>query len=233
MTNTLATEQTQPREPLSVLWLDEHIVAVDKPAGMLVHRAADEPDSDIVLQTLRDQIERHLYPVQRLDKLTSGVLVFALEKSVAPRLQAAMRKGTKHYTALVLGQLHRPCAFSAELTNRRGNLRPARTEATPLESGQAGAQHVTHCTLKLCTGRYQQIRRHLADASHAIAGDPYHGSAEANDELREAVGLERMFLHAATMEIAHPVTEETLRLEAPLPDSLQDVLRSLELTALT
>ena len=210
--------------PLRVLHEDEHLIAVDKPAGFIVHQREDGKKVSprrCCLQILRDQTETYLYPVHRLDQATSGVLVFAKTKEAAQSLHSSWRTGqvNKTYACLVRG-------FFAEekieraLKAENGSEQPAITHFNPLfqkEFPIASERYTTsRYTLLLAspeTGRFHQIRRHLAHAAHPIIGDKRHGDSAQN---RFFTGLEMpwLYLRAVHLSLPHPVTGELLTIEA-------------------
>lgn len=208
-------------DELPILHLDEHLVAVDKPPGLLVHRTKQAPDRDVVLQRVAQQLGRWLYPVHRLDRGTSGVLVFALTSEAAAAIQRALQSGVadKQYLVAVRGdvgdfEVRRP------LTGKQ-----ARTEferVAPLPRG-------TLLRARPRSGRRHQIRRHLAHCRHQVLGDRRYGKSRINQALREAHGLTRQFLHARRLTLPHPGSGLPLTVEAPLADDLSAVLRSLGL----
>ncbi|MCA8941587.1 MAG: pseudouridylate synthase, partial [Planctomycetes bacterium] len=218
----------EPNE-LPILYRDDHIVAVSKPSGMLVHRSEKAPDRKVVLQTLAAQLGQYVYPVQRLDRGTSGVLVFGLSSRDAGLLQAALasERATKTYAALARWptdaapeprfECRRP------LRNTQGEPRPAHTEFEAIEFFERCA--LLRC--RLYTGRFHQIRRHLNHCARHVIGDTTHGKGRINAEFRERFGLHRLFLHAARLRFEHPVLDLPIDLMDPLPRDLLDVLARL------
>lgn len=223
----------QPPEPddapLHILWRDEHLVAVYKPAGWLVHRTGlDAHETRFVLQTLRDQLGCHVYPAHRLDKGTCGVLVMALHAQAAQRLGQAFagQEVRKQYLALVRGWL--PDAVEVDHALRPDDApedapaQPAQTSLrclARLEWPEAfdprhAATRVSLVEALPATGRRHQIRRHLKHVAHPIIGDATHGKGPLNRWWAERLGLQRLWLHAHALELAHPMTGEPLRFEA-------------------
>ncbi len=211
--------------PLRILAQDDELVAVAKPAGLLVHRDDHHPEAPALLQQVRDQLGRYLYPVHRLDRSTSGIVVFAFDPTVAARLQRALTtSGTKRYLALVRG--HPPAVWTSDrpLAPATGPARSATTHFRRLACyADASLVEAT-----LATGRWHQIRLHLAHAGHAVLGDTAHAKARANRRARAALGLERLFLHAHALDLAHPETGAPLVLRDPLPAELVRVLAQLD-----
>lgn len=213
--------------PLPVVFNDAHLVAIVKPAGRLVHRGWGTDDVPL-LQALRDQLGERLYPVHRLDRATSGVLVFAKSSSAAAGLcaQFAGRSVVKKYLALCRGRDRALTRVDHPLADTRDG--PPREAVTELrwvgESGRYGLFEATPLT-----GRLHQVRRHLKHASHPLVGDVRYGKGEHNRHFREAHGFARLALHNFRLELDHPVTGERLVLRAPLDAAFAAVLERLGL----
>ena len=217
--------------PLRVAWEDEHLLVVDKPAGVVVHPSAGHRGGTLVHGLLAHAIAGGEEPerpgiVHRLDRETSGLLVVARSDDVHRRLQEALRSReiTREYLALVRG---RP-------TSRRGRIEAAigrdRHDATRISLDTATPREAVtefelvellreHALLRarLETGRTHQIRVHLAAIDLPVSGDPTYGIAGD-------LGLERQFLHAARLAFDHPVTGERIEVESPLPEDLETAL---------
>ena len=221
--------------PLTVLHLDDHLVAVDKPAGMMVHRSAiAEPQERYVLQTLRDQLGRHVYPVHRLDRGTSGVLVMALDRTTAHTLTDtfAHHRVTKVYLGLTRGwpasegQVDHALSRIDEDRPRtdRGVSeapQPAVTDWQRLARLEVASELGPHPTSRYAllqlsphTGRQHQLRRHLKHISHPLIGDATYGKGPHNRWWAARLGLARLWLHAQWLELPHPAGGDTLRLQA-------------------
>ncbi|MEY8877363.1 MAG: pseudouridine synthase [Leptothrix sp. (in: b-proteobacteria)] len=225
-----------PHAPLPILWRDEHLIAIHKPAGWLVHRTGlDAGETRFVVQTLRDQIGgQHVHPVHRLDKGTCGVLLLALNPDAARTLMQAFadqRPGHrvhKRYLALVRGWA--PDAIEVDHA-----LRPDDAPAdAPAQSAQTAFRRLarldwpdaadarferTRASLveaRPATGRRHQIRRHLKHIAHPILGDATHGKGPLNRWWAGQLGLQRLWLHAWELNVPHPVTGERLQLHSGL-----------------
>ena len=224
---------------LDILYLDNYLAIVNKPAGWLVHRTPlDKGETRFVLQTLRDQIGQHVWPVHRLDKGTSGVLLFALDADTARTLGQAFESGEglqKTYRAVVRGWPADSGLIDHALKRMPDDMRTERTEVQPAQSRFATLRHFelplphsqpqqgfasTRCAevaLKPLTGRRHQLRRHMKHIAHPIIGDATHGKGPLNRAVAELLGLQRLWLHAERLELPHPVSGQPLRLAAPLP----------------
>lgn len=233
-------------DELPILYQDDVVVAIDKPAGLLVHRTSlDSQATEFALQRLRDQIAAHVYPVHRLDRPTSGVLLFGLHPEAARDLtmQFADRAVEKTYTAFVrgfcddCGSYDRPLRDKVDprsTTRLQGAERDAVTEFRTLDRFEVPFSDGRHATsryslLRLVprTGRRHQIRRHLKHASHPILGDTEHGDHRHNQRFRETFGLTRMLLVATSLGFTHPRTGRKLVLNAPLGREFEELLRTI------
>jgi tRNA pseudouridine65 synthase len=223
-----------PGAPLAVLLLDDCFVAVSKPSGLLVHRDERHPDAPAALQLVRDQVGRFLYPVHRLDRATSGILLFAFRSDLAAALQAAMAHADAHkdYLALVrwpgrFPEFGERWRCDQPLHDDKDIARPALSEFWLGESFRRAA--LIHC--RIATGRYHQIRRHLNHCGRHVLGDTTHGKGRLNALYRERYGLDRLFLHAARMSLRHPGTGAAVELSDPLPKELVAVVERLRAEA--
>lgn len=206
------------------------MVVVSKPSGMLVHRAANAPhDTVVLLQTLKAQVGRWLYPVQRLDRATSGLIAFAFTSDAAAALQRSLQRSTcrKEYYALVRGAPPDRFASTRPLRDEHGTPQPAHTDFVTLRRWRG-------CALvraRLHTGRSNQIRRHLNHLAHHALGDTTFGKGRLNALFRARFGLPRLFLHATRLCLEHPLGGHRLYLHDPLPDDLRAVLHRLDADA--
>jgi 23S rRNA pseudouridine955/2504/2580 synthase len=237
------------RTTFRVLLEDESLLAVDKPAGLAAH-----PGSGIEGATLVDEVRAHLRvpedlppgefrpsPAHRLDRETSGVVLVAKTRKAMVRLGELFTEGDeirKAYLALAKGKMPRPSGVidlplseheqTARSKDRRGvNFQ----EAVTRWQVSASNRDASLLALRIETGRTHQIRRHLQALGHPVAGDRRYGDFGFNREARARWGLRRMFLHAWRLEIPHPVTGAPLRIEAPLPRELVEVLDRANLEA--
>lgn len=212
--------------PLRILHQDEHLVAIDKPAGMIVHQGREPEGPEwIAMKRLRDQLGRRVYPIHRLDRPTSGVLLFALDAATSARTQMAFeqRRVAKRYLAVVCGIP--AAAWCCEIPLRKSPEeaeQAARTEFERLAviDGRADAPELRLSLLRATptTGRFHQIRRHLQLAGHPIVGDYRYAGCERSDELGALLGTgTRMLLQAKELRLEHPHGGGELVIEAP-PD---------------
>jgi 23S rRNA pseudouridine955/2504/2580 synthase len=219
-----------PAREFEVIFEDAALVVVDKPSGVAVHGGSGV--SFGVIEQLRRArpAARMLELVHRLDRETSGVLIIAKKRSALTRLHEAWRAGAieKHYLALARGRF-RNQRQTVRLPLRRyltaeGERRVAidekegQTAVSIVESVQVAAR-ASLLRVQIETGRTHQIRVHLASLGHPILGDDKYGDFDLNKSLARA-GLKRMFLHAESLALDHPLSGERLVLRSPLPAEL-------------
>jgi len=220
----------------AILFEDEYLLALNKPSGLAVHGGSGV--SFGVIEQLRAQRPqcRFLELVHRLDRDTSGVLLLAKKRSALTALHAELRAGRvkKNYRVLVKGKwrnpkqsvrlsLHKYVLPSGE---RRVAVNAGGQEAHTVFELERAWREFSLLRAELKTGRTHQIRVHLAHLGFPVAGDDKYGDFDLNKRLAH-VGLKRMFLHASSLSFRHPAGGNTLMLEAPLPDELQNFLRGL------
>lgn len=219
---------------LTILYRDDYLVSVAKPPGLLVHRTGlDAGETRFALQLLRDQIGRQVWPVHRLDKGTSGVLLFALDAATARALGLAFERGEsmrKSYRAVVRGWPEAAGTIAHPLKRMPDDMRTEREEVQhalthyhtleryelPLAQGRFASTRCALVELQPVTGRRHQLRRHLKHIAHPIIGDATHGKGPLNRAVADLLGLQRLWLHAGRLELTHPVTGQPLLIEAPL-----------------
>jgi tRNA pseudouridine65 synthase len=211
--------------PLQILYADEEIVAVNKPHGIAVHPSKMyKYDKEFVLQNLRNQLNQKVYPAHRLDKKTSGVLLFALTEDMNRKLQSDFAENRMHktYHALVRGHLPAEGTIDYSLTNNEGKLQEAITHYRLLKHFEIAVPMGKHPTsryslieLKPATGRYHQLRKHMAHIFHPIIGDRPHGCNKQNKLWKEKFNHDTMMLHACTLQFTHPTTQTSILIEAP------------------
>ena len=212
-----------PEIPL--LFRDDHLVVVGKPSGLAVHRGMSR-EKIVVLQVVRNLLGRHVYPVHRLDRATSGALLLALDSATARRLQEQWESGAveKRYLALVRGIPPESGVIDSPVPRSpHGPRVPAVTGYRRL----AIFERYALVEARPLTGRLHQIRRHFKHISHPLIGDVRYGKGEHNRLFRERFGLHRLALHALSLEFTHPATGERLRIVAPVPEDLAGVLRAM------
>ncbi len=223
-------------QELETLFVDAHLIVVNKPSGLLVHRGWAN-DDDVAMFRVRDMLGAHVYPVHRLDRGTSGALVFARTREAAATLTASFesRQVDKRYLALVRGEPAASGTIDYPI--------PRSPEKTAEKSGAPRVPAVTHyqlvarstvdrCSLVLAipeTGRGHQVRRHLRHLGHPLVGDVNYGRGEINRRYRAEYGLHRLALHALDIAFDHPVTQARVAVTAVMPDDMGLALERLAL----
>lgn len=220
---------------LEILYQDQYLIAVNKPAGWLVHRSwLDRHEKVVVMQTVRDQIGQHVYTVHRLDRPTSGVLLMALSSEVARLLtqQLEQHQVVKRYLAVVRGYLLEDGTVDYALTEELDRIadkfaqpdkapqsavshyRALASVEMPLAIGRYPSARYSLLELQPETGRKHQLRRHMAHLRHPIIGDSAHGDLKQNRGVAQHFDCARLMLHASSLALTHPVTGESLVFQA-------------------
>lgn len=229
---------------LEILYQDETLVAINKPSGLLVHKSMiDRHEIYFAMMMLRDQIHHYVYPIHRLDKPTSGVLLFALDKKSAALLSEQFKTHSivKTYLAVVRGYTDEHGIIDHALTQKLDKIadKNSRDEKEAQEAITAykrlatvelehsiGRYDKTRYSLVEVTpktGRKHQIRRHMKHLSHHLLGDTKYGRGEHNKLIRKEYDCHRMLLHCSRLEFIHPYTNESLKIEAPLDESFNSI----------
>lgn len=207
---------------LQILYHDDGLVAVDKPAGILVHQTrTPEPNDQIAMKILRDQLGQKIYTIHRLDRPTSGILLFALSKASLRLAHDLFEKRlvTKRYRAVVIGKT--PLNWQSDTPLRRTDAEKPRAALTAFKrihySSLPGVPEFSIVEATPHTGRYHQIRQHLQLAGHPIVGDYLYGDLNLNTRISEQLGHTRMMLRATELHFNHPETGAPISIHAP-PD---------------
>lgn len=222
---------------LEIIYQDEYFVAINKPHGLLVHRSSIAADAEVfALQLLRDQIQQFVYPIHRLDRKTSGVLLFGLDKETTRLLQKGIEEKTtiKEYWAIVRGHFPPQVLVDYPLTNDDGKLQDAITKLLLSQHFEIDVPLGLHSTSRYSliqafpeTGRMHQIRKHCNHLRHPIIGDRPHGCNKQNKLFKERWEMTTMMLHAKSLSLQHPITNLPLKIEATLSEEFQRVLKIL------
>lgn len=224
-------------ELLPILYRDAHIVVIDKPAGLLVHRSEiDRHETRFAIQILRNQIGQRVWPAHRLDRGTSGVLLFGLSTEMASRLGQQFEKGSvdKRYWAVVRGfppeqgSIDHPLsrqrdayefqgtASSTEAQEALTHFRKLAEIELPVAVDRYPSSRYALLELEPVTGRRHQIRRHLKHIAHPIIGDATYGKGRHNRFFAEQLACQRLLLACIGLAFDHPVSGERLQIKAPV-----------------
>lgn len=212
---------------IEVLYRDEHFIAVNKPAGILVHPLKEkDPEKKNLLKLVKWQQRAYLYPIHRLDRPVSGIVIFALSSKAASQLKEVWHDDqfVKEYLLLCKGVTPEKGEFNKPLTDEKGIKREA---STSFERIEAFSPRFSYCKAQIQTGRNHQIRRHFAHFCFSLVGDTQHGKGRINQEFRDRFNLHRIFLHAHYLAFKHPVTNVYTEIKAPLPELLRNCLEGL------
>ncbi|RDE92965.1 tRNA pseudouridine(65) synthase TruC [Aggregatibacter aphrophilus] len=234
---------------LEILYQDDVLVAVNKPAGMLVHRSwLDRHETQFVMQTLRDQIGQLVYPIHRLDRPTSGVLLFALNSEIANLLcqQFEQKQTGKQYLAVVRGyvtghgEIDYPLKIQLDkIADKFSQQDKApqsavtfyeglQTVEMPYGVGRYATSRYSLVRLVPKTGRKHQLRRHMKHIFHPILGDTQYGDLHQNRALTEHTGCSRLMLHAEKLTFVHPLTQVPITIQAGLDVQWQNLMQTFQ-----
>ncbi|MGY3212155.1 pseudouridine synthase [Mucilaginibacter sp. HD30] len=220
---------------LEIIYRDEHLIAINKPHDLLVHRSPIAADvEEFAMQILRDQIGAKVYPAHRIDRKTGGVLLFALSKEVEKAMQQQFMNNQVHkkYLAIVRGHTPDNGEIDYPLRKENGTLQDAFTAYRTLQRAELQVPLGKHETSRYSlveaeptTGRMHQLRKHFAHIFHPIIGDRTHGCNKQNKLFKEKWEMTTMLLHASHLSFTHPVTREPVTINAELQPKFLDVMR--------
>jgi tRNA pseudouridine65 synthase len=220
---------------LQILYQDEFLIAVNKPAGLLVHRSMlDKYETQFAMQLLRDQIGQHVFPVHRLDRPTSGVLLFALSAAMATQIGAlfAAQQVTKRYIAIVRGYTDEEGKIDYALREKLDKIADKKAQKDkPAQEAQTSYQRLAQFELPHAVGRYNsaryslleltphtgrkhQLRRHMAHIRHPIVGDTSHGDGTQNKFIKQQYGFLGLALSCASLSFVHPIKQQQIEIKA-------------------
>jgi len=216
---------------LEIIYETDDLIAINKPHGLLVHRSRIANDvKEFALQMVRDHVGHFVHPVHRLDRKTSGALLFAKSKEVNSQVQILFqnRRVEKTYYALVRGYTPSQQTIDYPLTEN-DKTQDAITQFKTLEYfelelpfGKFETSRYSLIEVKPSTGRFHQIRKHMKHIFHPILGDRPHGCNKQNKLWLEKFGLSEMMLHASTLKFKYP-NDESILISAPKSKSFQEI----------
>lgn len=220
----------------NILLQNDEFIAIDKPSGILVHRTGISTDRVFVLQKLRDQIQQYIYTIHRLDRATSGVLVFAFNSEAQKHISRQFEAKTvsKTYFAMVRGWTDEDGTIDHPVPDDRGRSRSAITHFRRIATGELDvaigrykSARYSLVELKPETGRKHQIRRHMRHIAHPIIGDVNYGDRHHNHYFWEHLNLQRLMLHASELQLDNPKNEQRLNIHCPLPNAWHSLFQQL------
>lgn len=237
MENESEISGAEPPMILEIIYQDEYLVAINKPHGLLVHRSPIAADAtEFAVQILRDQLGRMVYPVHRLDRKTSGVLLFALHDELNSKMQVQFSDGKvrKQYHAIVRGFTPDSMNIDYPLKRDDGVVQDAFTAFITLQKTELDVPFGKHATsryslieLAPTTGRMHQLRKHMAHVFHPIIGDRPHGCNKQNRFFLEYFQMNSMLLHAKEISFYHPATGEKILISADYQSEFKRMLNVL------
>lgn len=223
---------------LEILYKDDNLIAINKPHGLLVHKSGYASNAnEFAVQFLRDQIGQKVYPCHRLDRKTSGVLLFALNRDTNSKIQQRFteNKVNKKYVAIVRGFTEDAGVIDYPLTNDKGKTQDAITKYKTIQqaeidipSGKYNTSRFSLVEIYPQAGRYHQIRKHFAHIMHPIIGDRPHGCNKQNKLFKEKFNMITMMLHASEVSFLYPGLSEEIIIEAHLHNEFKRVLRLMK-----
>lgn len=224
---------------LEIIYQDENLIAINKPHGLLVHQSSIARDAtEFALQLLRDQVGKHVSPVHRLDRKTSGILLFAFDKvsEIAMHQQFMNAETDKKYLAILRGFTPDAMDIDYPLAKENGTIQDAFTSFRTLQRAEVAVAFGKHPTSRYSlveatpkTGRMHQLRRHFSHILHPIIGDRTHGCNKQNKFFKAQWDMTTMLLHASELAFTHPITKEKIHLKAGLHNEFKRVMDFMEM----
>lgn len=220
---------------IPVLYQDEHLIVVNKPVNLPIHKNDFMPhDAAYLTKLIGDLTGKWIYNVHRLDSKTSGVIVLAFSSEVAKELtqQFERKEVRKTYFAIVQGNPGEGTFNTKVLVKKKSKFKkPAVTHYKNLKTVQTSISYKEKENIELSlveinpeTGRWHQLRQHFARHRYDILGDSHHGDFTLNKIITELTGVRRLFLHAGKLEFIHPVNKERLAFEATIPTDFEKIM---------
>ncbi len=222
---------------LPILFDDDHLIAINKPHNLLVHRTKiAEEKTHFAIQILKKQLGIWVNPCHRLDRKTAGVLLFAKSKEAHAAMSKLFQenKVSKKYYTLARGFVPENGICDRPLENEKGKLQEAKTHYNFLQKVELPIAVSRYPTSRYSlvevlpeTGRTHQIRRHFAQMRHYIIGDKTHGECKQNKMFETNFGLETMLLHAAEISFQHPISQQKVVIKAEINDQFKEILSKI------
>ena len=233
-------------EKLEIIYKDEYIVVINKPSGLLVHKSMiDKNETRYAMKILRNQLQKWVYPIHRLDKPTSGILIFALDSKTANLLSLEFKNHNieKTYIAIARGYTPKEGIINHSLKEKHDKMtdklaskdKPPQEAITyfktlcnvelPYSVGKYDTVRYSLVELKPKTGRKHQLRRHLKHISHHLLVDTKYGRGEHNKFIRKTFDIHRMMLHCYKTELTHPYTNKKLTFKADFDENFKKIFK--------
>lgn len=220
---------------LNILFENEKIIAVEKPANVFIHPMKEDPSSkeNNLLYQVRDHLDQYVYAVNRLDRPVSGIVLFTKNNEVVSSLQDIWHadETKKIYLGMCLGEINEAGKFDSPLSKMDSSAKEkvyqdALTLYRPLEFFRS--VRTTYLEIEIRTGRYHQIRRHFRKAVHPLIGDRKHGKGPINKLFHDNYGLEQLFLHCHKLVFLSPWNNQQITIDCPLPKRLSEILEHIK-----
>ncbi len=221
---------------LEIVYEDEYFVAINKPHGLLVHRTRiAEEKKEFAIQKLRDQIKQHVFLIHRLDRPTSGILLFAKSSEYAKEMSLLFEQRAieKEYLAVVRGYTP-PTGIIQHSLKKEGHGIEQEAEThyetlgqieIPIFVSRYPTSRYSLVKVSPKTGRMHQIRRHFAKERFYLIGDIKHGECKQNKMFREQLECSKMLLHASSLLFIHPYTQEKIKIQAKISHDFEAICR--------
>ena len=218
---------------LDIIYRDEYLIAINKPHGLLVHKSKYVGEADMfAVQLLRNQIGQYIWPCHRLDRKTSGVLLFSLDVETNSLVQQQFTNNeiSKKYLSIVRGYTDDDGVIDYPLINEKGKQQEALTKYKTLKRAEIDVPFGKFNTSRYSlvevypqTGRMHQIRKHFAHIFHPIIADRTHGCNKQNRLFKERWNMITMTLHASDISFIHPITKSEVNIKASVSDEFNRV----------
>lgn len=212
------------KKTITILYEDSDYLVCEKPANLLVHPSREAPHEKMTLMSLlKEQTGHYLYPLHRLDRPVSGIVIFALSPEAGNNLKEIWNtdKVEKKYLLLCKGQIEEEGEFHFDLQDEDGLKKKCLTKFKRFYQFEDTA----FCEASLFTGRRHQIRRHFARRQHNLVGDKKHGRGSLNKRYQEEFDLNRIFLHAYKLRFWHVKLQKDIEIKCPLSYELHEILK--------
>lgn len=221
------------KDVLELVYSDEHIVIINKPAGLLTHRSKKSSDRDSVVDRLKLMFSTPPSPVHRLDRATSGLLICTFDSESAALLGKAFeeKRVSKEYISVLRGFtdpegiIDRPLSKDGEGELQEASTSYERLETIeiPVANNKYKSSRYSLVRIKPSTGRFHQIRRHMAGIGHPVIGDTSHGDLRHNRIITDYWGNDRLLLHCEALSFPHPRNDEILSIRVSVPEDMSRI----------